>query len=285
MRRVPRKGVAMKKSEVNLGFGCFFPGTEREQVTEILLQALDAGYRYFDTASFYFTEEQLGEALRQSKIPREDVYIATKLWISERGYDAANAALERSLTRLGLDYVDAYLIHWPKGPDPDEDWISLDIATWQAMEEQKAKGRVRELGLSNFLPHHLQPLLDAGYQPVINQLELHPGYGQEYAVAKSLEQGMQVQAWSPLGRGAVLDHPLLLELAAKYGASVSQICLAYLKQRGIFPIVKASSLKRMQENLAFTAVKLTAEDVSKIACLPQVGYSGEHPDDSMPGHI
>lgn len=274
----------MKKSEVSLGFGCFFPGTEREQVTEILLQALEAGYRYFDTASFYFTEEQLGEALRQSKIAREDVYIATKLWISERGYDAANAALERSLSRVGLDYVDAYLIHWPKGPDPAEDWAALDLETWRAMEEQKAKGRVHELGLSNFLPHHLQPLLGAGYKPAINQLELHPGYGQEFAVAKSLEQGMQVQAWSPLGRGAVLTHPLLTELAGKYGASVSQICLAYLSERRIFPIVKASSMERMKENLAFSGVKLGAEDVSRIACLPQVGFSGEHPDTTMPGH-
>ena len=274
----------MKKSDVRLGFGCFFPGTEREQVTEILLQALEAGYRYFDTASFYFTEEQLGEALRQSKIARDDVYIATKLWISERGYGAANAALERSLSRFGLDYVDAYLIHWPKGPDPAEDWITLDLETWRAMEEQKAKGRVRELGLSNFLPHHMQPLLDAGYKPAINQLELHPGYGQEYAVAKSLEQGMQVQAWSPLGRGAVLTHPLLTELAGKYGASVSQICLAYLSERRIFPIVKASSMGRMKENLTFSEVKLSVEDVSRIACLPQVGFSGEHPDTTMPGH-
>lgn len=273
----------MTKSDAKLGFGCFFPGTEREQVTEILLQALQAGYRYFDTASFYFTEEQLGEALRQSKIAREEVYIATKLWMNERGRDAANAALERSLSRLGLDYVDAYLIHWPKGPDPAEDWITLDLETWQAMEEQKAKGRVRELGLSNFLPHHMQPLLDAGFRPAINQLELHPGYGQEYAVAKSLEQGMQVQAWSPLGRGAVLSHPLLTELAGKYSASVSQICLAYLTKRGIFPIVKASSMERMKENLAFSEVELSPEDVSRIATLPQVGYSGEHPDLAMPG--
>jgi len=275
----------MEKNTVDLGFGCYFPGTDPGAVTEILLQALDAGYRYFDTASYYFTEAQLGEALRQVKIAREDVFIATKLWMSERGYSAANAALERSLERLGLDYVDAYLIHWPKGPDPEEDWLSFDLETLRAMEEQKQKGRVREIGLSNFLPHHFQPLLAAGFRPSINQLELHPGYGQEFAVRESLAAGMQVQAWSPLGRGAVLSDPLITKLADAYDASASQICLAYLKKRGIFPIVKASSAKRMKENLAFSEVNLTERDLSRIACLPQIGYSGEHPDRSMPGSV
>ena len=248
-----------------------------------ILSAIRAGYRFFDTASLYGTEENLGRAIRDSGIPREEFVVETKLWIDERGYEGAKAALSRSLGRLGMEYVDLYLIHWPRATGaPDEDWVALNRETWRAMEEAADEGLARRLGVSNFLPHHLRPLLDgARIRPAVDQLELHAGYLQETALAYCRENGIQPLAWSPLARGQEADG-LTRRLAEKYGRSPQQIQLRFLLQRGILPLPKAVQEAHIRENLQIFDFALTEEEVSMLSCLPQAGWLGEHPDFSIP---
>ena len=245
----------------------------------VIQEAIRAGYRYFDTASFYETEGYLGEAMRESGIPREQFFIASKLWKTEMGYQEAKEAFERTLSNLGTDYLDLYLIHWPRPDLERTDWRELGQDTWRAMEELYAAGKIRAIGLSNFLPQHIEPLLKkAQVLPAVNQLEFHPGYTQEAAVAYCREKGILVQAWSPLGRARVLKDPMILELAEKYGVSAARLCLRYVYQRGVQPLPKASSYERMLENQDILSFEISEEDMYRISTMPQTGWSGEHPD-------
>lgn len=241
--------------------------------------AIRAGYRYFDTASFYGTEEYLGEAIRKSGIPRENFFITSKLWKDEMGYENAKKAFDQSLKRLGTDYLDMYLIHWPL-PQPEYDeWKELDVETWRALEDLYRDGKVRSIGLSNFLPHHVENILaNCEIKPFVDQLEYHPGYSQEAAVRYCQDKGILVQAWSPLGRTRVLQDPLILSMAEKYGVTPAQICLAFAVQRGVQPLPKASSEERMRENQDLFSFEMDQEDIWRLATMPQTGWSGEHPD-------
>ena len=258
-----------------MGFGCYALGEERPK--EILLEAIAAGYRHFDTASFYQTEEVLGEAIRESGVPREEFFLTTKLWRTEM--DDPQAAFERSRKNLGVDYLDLYLIHWPRPDLQRADWRELDARVWGFLEDLYQKGDVRAIGVSNFLPHHLMSLsAHSSLWPMVNQLEYHPGYTQEAAVAYCQANGIQVEGWSPLGRRRVLNDPLLQEIAAGHGATASQVCLAFALQSGVVPLPKSSSRQRMEENLAAQSLTLTQEELSRIRTMPQTGWSGEHPD-------
>lgn len=266
-----------------MGFGTY--NAKGGDNLEIIKTAIEAGYRYFDTASLYETERVLGQAIRESGIPREEFFIVSKAWIDERGYDEVQAAFERTLERLQMDYLDLYLIHWPRGAEGDTDWKEIDVQTWRAMEELQEAGRIRGLGLSNFLPHHIENILkNCRIKPVVDQLELHPGYTQEAAVRYCQEHDIRVQAWSPLGRGKsiLMDQPLLTEYAEKYGKSVPQICLRFLLQKGIIPLVKASAMERMKQNQDIFDFELSAEDMSMIDNMPQNTWLGEHPDLAIP---
>lgn len=265
-----------------IGFGCYLPGKSQKEATDILITALETGYRYFDTASFYETEKALGLAVKQSGISRNDLLLTSKLWIDEKGYQNTKEAFYRSLDRLQTDYLDTYLIHWPKAAVDDTEWEKTNHETLLAMEDLSREGLIKNIGVSNFLSHHLSSAIDHGHKPVVNQLELHPGYCQEETLKKCFDEGIQVQAWSPLGRAALLDNAFLMSLSKKYGKSVSQICLIYLLQRGIMPLVKASSKERMAENLDVFDIRLDALDMSMITCMPPVGFSGEHPDFVIP---
>ncbi|MCR4939394.1 MAG: aldo/keto reductase [Treponemataceae bacterium] len=268
-----------------IGFGTYNEAFEDNK--KAILKALECGYRFFDTASLYETERPLGAALKESGVKREDVIIETKLWIDEMGAENARKALEKSLTRLQTDYVDIYMMHWPRqtGSD-DEAWKKLDAETWQAMEELVKEGKVRRLGLSNFLPHHLKNILDnCSIKPVVDQLELHPGYSQEGAVAYCKENGVLPMAWSPLGRGrenATIGNSILVRLAEKYGRSVQQINLRFLLQKGILPIPKASSKEHMLANLNVFDFELSQDDLSMLSYMPQTAWLGEHPDFVIP---
>lgn len=246
---------------------------------DVIRTAIETGYRYFDTASFYGTESYLGEAIRQSGIPREEFFITSKLWKTEMGYENVRAAFEGSLENLQTDYLDMYLIHWPK-PDPDyREWRELDAGTWRAMEELYEEGKVRSIGLSNFLPHHIENLLKTcRIKPMADQIEYHPGYSQEAAVRYCQDRNILVQAWSPLGRQRVMEEPLVNELAEKYGVTPAKICLKFAVQRGIVPLPKASSAGRMRENLDLFSFEMEEEDLWRLATMPQAGWSGEHPD-------
>lgn len=264
-----------------IGFGTY--NDKDGDNLEIIRTAIKAGYRYFDTASLYETERVLGQAVKESGIPREEFFIVSKLWIDERGAENAKKALERSLDRLQMDYLDLYLIHWPRGKEWDTDWKEVDKATWKAMEELQEAGKIKGLGLSNFLPHHLDCILESCHvKPVVDQLEIHPGYSQEVATAYCKEKDIQVQGWSPLGRSRVLGSPVLSRLAEKYSKSTAQICLRFLVQKEIIPLVKASSMERMKQNQNVFDFEISKEDMQILECMPQDLWLGEHPDFAIP---
>lgn len=260
-----------------VGFGTYKAADGKS--ADVIKAAIGSGYRYFDTASFYGTETYLAEAIRQSGLPRKDFFIASKLWKTEMGYENARDAFRRTLENLDTDYLDLYLIHWPL-PEPGyENWKELDRETWRALEELYAEGKIRAIGLSNFLPHHIENIL-AGctVRPAVDQIEYHPGYSQEAAVQYCKENGILVQAWSPIGRSRVLADPLVCELAAKYRVSPAQICLKFAVQRGVVPLPKSSSPERMKQNMDLFSFEMEQEDIWRLATMPQSGWSGEHPD-------
>ncbi|MBO7485933.1 MAG: aldo/keto reductase [Spirochaetaceae bacterium] len=268
-----------------IGFGTY--NEEFKDNKAIILQAIECGYRFFDTASLYETERSLGNALKESGIARKDVILETKLWIDEMGADNVRKACDKSLNRLQTDYIDIYMIHWPRQTgDDDENWKQLDAETWHAMEELVKQGKVKRLGLSNFLPHHLANILaNCTIKPVVDQLELHPGWSQEAAVAFCKANNVLPMAWSPLGRGrenATIGNSILVRLAQKYGKSIQQINLRFLLQKGILPIPKASSPAHMKSNLDVFDFELCDDDVSMLSYMPQTAWLGEHPDFVIP---
>ena len=245
----------------------------------VIRMALEAGYRYFDTASFYQTETYVAQALRDSGISRSEVFLASKMWKDEMGYAQTKAAFQRTLERLETDYLDLYLIHWPRPDAGYGDWKQLDMDTWRAMEELYEAGKIRAIGLSNFLPQHIENLLQNGkIAPMVNQIEFHPGHTQEATVRYCQAHGIQVQAWSPMGRTRVLKDPLVQELAQNHGVSAAQICLRYAVQRQILPRPKASSMERMKQNQDLFSFELTQEEMFRLDTMPPTGWSGQHPD-------
>lgn len=258
-----------------LGYGTYKATLENGEGP--VLAAIKAGYRYFDTASFYQNEEAVGAALRQSGLPRTAYQVATKVWKTEMGYENTLAACDRSLKKLGLDFIDVYLIHWPRGDLSDPHWQETVQDTWRAMEQLKKQGNVRAIGVSNFLPHHLQ-VLNGMEKPEVDQIECHPGYWQPQTVAYCRKEGILVQAWSPLARGRVNEHPLLKNLSERYGVTVPQLCLRFLLEEGIMPLPKTTHAARLEENMGALTFTLEKEDVQQIEQITPCGWSGEHPD-------
>lgn len=259
----------------NLAFGTF-KVNEGDDV-QIILDAIEAGYRHFDTAAFYNTEEALGKAIKKSGIPREEFFVTTKVWKTCMGYEGAEKSFEESLEKLDMDYVDLLLIHWPR-PDAESDWKKLDIETWKAFEEIYKEERAKAIGVSNFLNHHMQNILDnCEVVPMVNQIEFHPGYIQKDVVDFDKEHGIVVEAWSPLGRERVFKDKLLNKLAEKYGKSVAQICLAFALQMDVVPLPKSSSVERMKQNMDID-FELEKEDFEKILNMEETGWSGLDPD-------
>lgn len=259
----------------NLAFGTF-KVNEGDDV-QIILDAINVGYRHFDTAAFYNTEEALGKAIKKSGIPREEFFITTKVWKTSMGYEGAKKSFEESLEKLDMDYVDLLLIHWPR-PDAESDWKKLDIETWKAFEEIYKEGKTKAIGVSNFLNHHMQNILDnCEVEPMVNQIEFHPGYIQKDVVDFDKEHGIVVEAWSPLGRERVLKEPLLKEISEKYGKSVAQVCLAFALQMDVVPLPKTSSIERMKQNMDIN-FELEKEDFEKILNMEETGWSGLDPD-------
>lgn len=259
----------------NLAFGTF-KVNEGDDV-QIILDAINVGYRHFDTAAFYNTEEALGKAIKKSGIPREEFFITTKVWKTSMGYEGAKKSFEESLEKLDMDYVDLLLIHWPR-PDAESDWKKLDIETWKAFEEIYKEGKTKAIGVSNFLNHHMQNILDnCEVEPMVNQIEFHPGYIQKDVVDFDKEHGIVVEAWSPLGRERVLKEPLLKEISEKYGKSVAQVCLAFALQMDVVPLPKTSSIERMKQNMDIN-FELEKEDFEKILNMEETGWSGLNPD-------
>lgn len=248
---------------------------------EVITTAIKAGYRYFDTASFYQTETYIGEAIAASNIKREEFFLASKMWKDQMGGEEARKAFKHTTEALRTDYLDLYLIHWPvpKLDMPDEEWKRIDLETWQVMEELYHEGRVKAIGLSNFLPHHLENILQHGtVKPAVNQLELHPGYMQSAAVRYCEENDILLQAWSPVARGRILKEPILEKMAERYQVSTATLCLRFLLQKNMVIIPKAATVERMKQNLDIFDFTISKDDMYRLETLPQMGWSGEHPD-------
>ena len=261
-----------------VGYGSYL-STENGGV-QTIIDALDAGYRYIDTAQFYGNEEQIGEAIERSGIPREEIFLCSKVWHTDLGREKTMRSFEESCKKLKTDYLDMYLIHWPKSDGNDDEWFEKVSGSWVAMEELYEQGRVKAIGLSNFLPHHIRPLLEiARIRPMVDQLELHVGYMQEYTLSYLRKEGILPQAWSPLGRAKLINDGAVSKIAAKYGCTSAALLLRYLNQRGIPVIPKAASKERMKENLDIFGFSISADDMSYLSCLPERGWSGEHPDE------
>ncbi|MFE7463018.1 aldo/keto reductase [Streptomyces sp. NPDC057499] len=255
-----------------LGFGVF--QVPDEETTTAVASALQAGYRSIDTAAIYGNEAGVGRALAESGIPRQDLFITTKLWNTDQGHDATLRAFDASLAKLGLDHVDLYLIHWPT---PARD---LYTDTWKALETLAADGRIRAAGVSNFQPAHLQRLLDTSdLVPAVNQIELHPGLQQTELRAFHAEHAIATEAWSPLAQGAVLTDPAITTIAERTGKSPAQVVLRWHLQLGNIVIPKSVTPARIRQNLDVFDFTLTDDDMTAITATDRNLRTGPNPDE------
>lgn len=261
MSKVPpitlNNGVEMPQ----LGFGVWqVPDAEAETA---VATALEAGYRSIDTAAAYGNEEGTGRAIARSGVPREDLFVTTKLWNSDQGYEATLRAFDASVSKLGLDYVDLYLIHWPT---PER---GLYVDTYKAFEKLHADGRIRAIGVSNFLPEHLEHLIaETSVIPAVNQIELHPHLQQHTAREYHAERGITTEAWSPLGSGkGILEIPAIVAIAQKHGRTPAQVVLRWHIQLGNVVIPKSVTPSRIEENIDVFGFSLDSEDLAAISAL------------------
>ncbi|MGD6857451.1 aldo/keto reductase [Bacillus infantis] len=248
-----------------------FKVQEGSEVIDSVKAAIKNGYKSIDTAAIYGNEEGVGQAIKESGAPREDLFITTKVWNSEQGYDSALAAFDESLSKLGLEYVDLYLIHWPvKGKYKD---------TWRALEKLYKDGRVRAIGVSNFHVHHLEDLLEtAEIVPMVNQVEYHPHLAQLELREFCKQKGIQLEAWSPLKQGQLLDEPVITEIAEKHKKSPAQIILRWDLQNEVITIPKSVKEHRIIENADIFDFELSSEDMEKIDALNKNERVGADPD-------
>lgn len=257
-----------------VGFGVY--QVSDEDTEKAVLEALKAGYRLLDTAAVYGNEAGVGRAIKASGIPREEIFVTTKLWIQrENGYENTKKALENSLTRLGLDYVDLYLMHQPFGDVHEQ---------WRAMEDLYKAGKVRAIGVSNFHMDRLMDLITCHeIVPAVNQIETHPFYQRDAEIAFHKELGILQQAWAPLAEGKfeIFSNPILTQIAQKHGKSVAQVVLRWLNQRGVAIIPKSVKVERMLENREIFDFTLDEQDLAQIATLNRDEIIFNHRDPNM----
>ena len=226
----------------------------------IIKNALEIGYRHIDTASVYENEVEIGQAIKQSGLNRKDLFITSKVWKDSMGYDSTLKSFENSLKKLGLDYIDLFLIHWPNNKDEN-----LNIETWRALEKIYKDGKVKAIGVSNFLKHHLENLLDnCDIVPMVNQIEFHPGLIRKETIEFCNEKDIVVEAWAPLGKGKMLTNETLTRVAQKYNVSTAQLCLKWCLQNNVIPLPKSENKERMQQNLDVFDFEILEEDMDLI---------------------
>lgn len=241
--------------------------------------ALSDGYRHIDAAAVYANEESVGRGIAESGIPRSQIFVTSKVWNTNRGYDATLRAFDKTSKDLGLDYLDLYLVHWPASPNQFPNWKEINRDTWRAMERLHKEGRVKSIGVSNFMPHHLEALiLKAEFMPAVDQIEHHPGFMQHETVKYCKEHDILVEAWSPLGTGRLLDNTTLREIAERYGKSVAQICIRWCLQHHVLPLPKSITPARILQNIEVYDFKISPADMAIIDAMPYCGGSGLDPD-------
>lgn len=237
--------------------------------------ALEAGYRHIDTATVYGNEESVGQAINDSQVPREEIFLTTKLWNDKHGYEETLEAFQESLDLLGVDYVDLYLIHWPNPPKYRNKWEEVNGATWKAMEEIYRSGKAKAIGVSNFRVHHLEELLKtAEIKPMVNQIRLCPGDAPKDLIDYCREKDMLLEAYSPLGTGKIFQVPEMVSLADKHKTTVANIALKWNLNKGFLPLPKSVTPERIIANTQFLDIQLSEEDMTIIDGLEGVcGYS------------
>lgn len=271
MTGIPHLELADGHRIPQLGLGTY--KTPAARTAEVVDAALRMGYRHVDTASLYRNEDGVGDGIRASGIPRDELFVTTKLWDDAHGFDAALRAFDESATRLDLDYVDLYLIHWPC---PSQDRY---VDAWRALIRLRDEGRTRSIGVSNFHPHHIERIVaETGVSPVVNQVELHPRFPQAALREWSAERGILVESWAPLARGGLLDDPVIERIAARHGRSPAQIVIRWHLDLGLVVVPKSTSPDRIRENSEVADFRLDADDVAAIATLETGIRTGMDPD-------
>ena len=259
-----------------VGFGTW-QVQDGQTAVNAVAAALKAGYRHIDTAQAYGNEESVGQAIAQSGVPREEIFLTSKLANPIRGYQETLDAVEQSLNKLQTDYADLFLLHWPRPVKYKDNWQEKNAQSWKAFETLYQAGKLKAIGVSNFHPHHIEALLKtAEVAPMVNQIRLAPGDTQDEVVAYSRDKGMLLEAYSPLGMGRVFEVPEMQAMAAKYNKSIAQIALRWSLQRGYLPLPKSITPVRIRENTQLFDFALSEEDVNTIANLKGcVGYSAD----------
>jgi 2,5-diketo-D-gluconate reductase A len=256
-----------------LGLGVY--KVDNELAAPLVSHALNNGYRLIDTASMYENEIGVGQGIRDSGVPRDQVQVATKFWMDDLGFENTLKAFDKSLKLLGLDYLDLYLIHWPA---PKRGLLYVD--SWKAMEKLKNEGLIRSIGVCNFHTHHIDEILKvAEHKPVLNQIELHPWLTQDKVLEYDTSHNIVTQAWSPLARGKILEEEMLATLASKHGKSVAQVVLRWHIQRGVAVIPKSNSMDRITENMNVFDFELTGDEMAAISALNSGFRTGVDPED------
>ena len=268
-----------------IGFGTW-QSPSGETAYNAVLSALRCGHRHIDTATAYGNEESVGKAiadyLRESGEKRENLFITTKLANPDHGYERARKAIDKSLEALGLDYIDLYLIHWPNPIAFRSDWKNIDKECWKAMEEAYRAGKIRALGLSNFWPHHIDNILeDAEILPVVDQIKFCPGINQKKVADYARAKNMVLEAYSPMGTGGMFKNETMIELSAKYGRTIAQLCIRYALQSGYVPLPKSVTPERIEENTHVFDFEIAPEDMAVIETVnPEGIVPARNPDET-----
>ena len=281
------KSIILKngKSMPCIGYGTW-QTPNRDVAYQAVTEAINCGYKHIDTAAIYGNEEFVGKAVNEcinkGIVTREELFITSKLWNSNRSYDKAIEGFNKTLNDLKLTYLDLYLIHWPAAGHRFDNWKDINADTWKALETLYNEGKIKAIGVSNFLVSHLEPLLDmANIQPMVDQIEFHPGYTQIDTVLYCQRNNITVEAWSPLGNGRMLQHPVLCEIASKYNKSVAQVCLRWVLQNNVVPLPKSLNKERIIQNADVFNFELTDEDMNLITNMETCGFSGYYIDENM----
>jgi diketogulonate reductase-like aldo/keto reductase len=278
MQKIPNYTLSNGVEIPMIGMGTWetFNG---ELCERAVADALEAGYRHFDTAPGYGNEESIGKILRTSGIKREEIFITTKLRNTHHGYDLAKEGFALSMDKLGLDYIDLYIIHWPNPTEFRSWWQEANAGAWRFMEEMYEKGLIRAIGLSNFWPRHIEELLKtARIKPMVNQLHLCPGDINAPATSLSKKLGMLCEGYSPLGKGRIFTVPEMIGLSEKYGKSIAQLCIRWSLQNGFLPLPKTVTPERMTENLDVFDFEIAPEDIEMMTELDGIAGVGQDPD-------
>lgn len=264
-----------------VGYGTF--RTDPAVTAQAVEDAINAGFRHIDTAMVYQNEEGVGQGIKAAGVDRQELFVTSKLWNTDRGYEATKEAFQKSLDRLGLDYLDLYLIHWPANEKQfGTEAAKLNAATWRAVEELYEAGKIRAIGLSNFMPHHVAELMQtAKIKPMVDQIEVHPGWPHSEEIKKLQAMDIQVEAWGPLGgQGAtVLTDPTMERIAAAHGKTTAQVSLRWIIQQGVLPLPKSVHVNRIKENMDVFDFELSDAEMTAITALTDLGGQCKDPDE------